>query len=261
LILSWTNRLLRGLFILLLGLFGAMPAKSSVAAEVLVMAAGTTLEASGFLRHILPKFTADTGIPVRAIAVGTGRALAMGRRGDADILFVHHPEAEKRFLAEGWASARIPVMETRFLLVGPEPIEGGETFKGAFDALQRAERLFFSRGDESGTHAAEMTLWRELGIEPAGRWYRETGQGMGQTLALAAELDGYTLVDSATWATHQRKAGLRIIAEQPVLPNPYSVLLINGEKLSDINETAAQAFANWLTSSLGQAAIAGSPLG
>lgn len=246
-----------GVAVALIALSTWISAPQGTKADVLLMAVGTTLEASGFLTHLLPKFTEATGVAVRPLAVGTGRALELGRRGDVDLLFVHHPDAEQAFVAEGWATIRRPIMTNRFVLVGPEALTQSppSSLVQAFQALSRGKHLFLSRGDDSGTHAAERVLWPENDAPTSSEWYRETGQGMGRTLGMAAELGAFTLADSASWATLKRKQGLRIVAQSPAQANVYSLLVVAESRHPTVNHAAATQFLAWVGSADGRAAI------
>jgi tungstate transport system substrate-binding protein len=199
---------------------------------------------------------------VRVVAQGTGQALETGKRGDADVVFVHARAAEEAFVAEGWGVERVPVMYNDFVVVGPEADPAGISIApdaaAALAAIAAAEPPFASRGDDSGTHQAEKALWLAAGIAPLGDWYRETGSGMGATLNTAAELGAYALTDRGTWIGFQNKGDLAILSEgDPALFNPYGVILVNPEKHPHVKAEAGQRFIDWLTAPEGQAAIAG----
>jgi tungstate transport system substrate-binding protein len=225
-------------------------------------ASTTSTEQSGLFDHLLPIFTAKTGIDVRVIAQGTGQALQTGARGDADVVLVHDPESEKRFVAEGHGVRRHPVMYNDFVLVGPIADPAG--VKGSADAVEALRRIaasgapFASRGDDSGTHQAELRLWTQAGVEPKGRsWYRETGSGMGPTLNTAAGLGAYALTDRATWLAFANKQDLAILAQgDKRLFNQYAAILVNPERHPHVKAEWAQAFIDWLISPDGQRAIA-----
>jgi len=248
---------------LLLGLLGALPAPAQEAS--ITVASTTSTEQSGLFGHLLPIFTKVTGIHVRVVALGTGQALDVGRRGDADVVFVHDRAAERKFLEEGFATQRYPVMYNDFVLVGPKEDPAGVKAVGAdiVKALQRvAEKKapFVSRGDRSGTHAAELRLWKIAGIDPAqgqGAWYREIGQGMGPALNTAAAADAYLLSDRGTWISFRNRRDLAILTEgDKRLFNQYGVMLVNPAKHPQVKVKEGQAFIDWLISEPGQKAIA-----
>jgi tungstate transport system substrate-binding protein len=228
----------------------------------ITVASTTSTEQSGLFDHLLPIFTAKTGIDVRVIAQGTGQALQTGARGDADVVLVHDPESEKRFVAEGHGVRRHPVMYNDFVLVGPIADPAG--VKGSADAVEALRRIaasvapFASRGDDSGTHKAELRLWKQAGVEPkGGSWYRETGSGMGPTLNTAAGLGAYALTDRATWLAFANKQDLAILAQgDKRLFNQYAAILVNPERHPHVKAEWAQAFIDWLISPDGQRAIA-----
>jgi len=231
----------------------------------IVIASTTSTEQSGLFGHILPLFTRDTGIGVKVVAVGTGQALDIGRRGEADVVFVHDRAAEDRFVAEGWGVDRRDVMYNDFVLVGPRADPAGVTrTKTLVDALQRiaaAKALFISRGDNSGTHAAERRGWGQAGIDPValgrGRWYREIGAGMGQALNTAAALDAYTLSDRGTWLAFKNRGNLTIVLQgDRAMFNPYGVILVNPAKHPHVKAKEGRAFIDWITAAQGQQAIA-----
>lgn len=220
-------------------------------AEYIILATTTSTQDSGLLDELLPVFEARTGYEVRTIAVGTGEALAMGTRGDADVLFVHAPVREKEMVAEGFATNRQVVMHNDFLIVGPEGDPAGihGSTNGAESVLKIAEAgaRFASRGDNSGTHMREMSLWRLAGIEPEGDWYMSTGQGMGATLLIAAERRAYALTDRGTHLALQEQSGLLPHVEgDPLFLNIYSVLEVNSERFDRLNSEGAAAFSEFL---------------
>jgi len=251
---------------LALGLaLGAGWAGSSAAAERFITVASTTsTENSGLFGHLLPLFTARTGIEVRVVAVGTGQAIKLARNGDADVLFVHHKPSEEKFVAEGFGVKRYDVMYNDFVLVGPKAdpagIRGMKDVAAALKKIAAAEAPFASRGDDSGTHKKERALWRAAGIDVAavsGTWYRETGAGMGATLNTAAAMNAYTLSDRGTWLAFANKADLDIlVAGDTRLFNPYGVTLVNPARHPHVKAEDGQAFIDWLISPEGQAAIA-----
>jgi len=227
----------------------------------IVVASTTSTEQSGLFAHIAPLFTEATGIRVRVVAVGTGQAFAIARAGDADILLVHDPGGEARFIAAGFGVERSSVMFNEFVILGPAQDPAGVAdAQSAVDALQRiaaAQVPFASRGDDSGTHRAEQRLWAATGIEPAGRWYRELGSGMGPTLNTAAGMDAYVIADRATWLSFRNRQNLTPLFEgDEALLNPYASLLINPERHPHLRHDLARQWHEWLLSSDGQAAIA-----
>ncbi|HMQ92074.1 MAG TPA: extracellular solute-binding protein [Amaricoccus sp.] len=246
-------------------LFGAaalaLAAIPGAAADFITVASTTSTENSGLFGHILPIFTEKTGIEVHVVAQGTGQALETGRRGDADVVFVHARPAEETFVAEGWGVQRFDVMYNDFVLVGPEEDPAGARAAAdapaALAAVAAAGAPFASRGDDSGTHQAEKALWAAAGVTPGGEWYHETGSGMGATLNVAAEIPAYSLTDRGTWISFQNRGDLDIVFEgDPALFNPYGVILVNPEKHPTVKAEAGQAFIDWLVSPEGQAAIA-----
>lgn len=227
----------------------------------ITVASTTSTEQSGLFAHILPQFEAATGIEVRVVAQGTGQALETGRRGDADVVFVHARAAEEAFVADGAGVARHPVMYNDFVIVGPgdDPagIKGGDDVVEALTAIADAGATFASRGDDSGTHKAELRFWEKAGIAPSGAWYRELGSGMGPTLNTSAELPAYTLTDRATWLNFSNRGPLKIVVEGDAeLFNQYGVILVNPAKHPHVKAADGQAFIDWLISEEGQAAIA-----
>jgi tungstate transport system substrate-binding protein len=217
----------------------------------LTLATTTSTQDSGLLDALLPRFREQTGIDVRAVAVGTGQALELGRRGDADVLLVHDPAGEQRFVDEGFGVGRRPVMWNDFVLVGPpaDPagVKGLASAAGAFARIARAGAPFVSRGDESGTHVKERAVWRRAGIEPGGAWYVRAGAGMGQVLRMADEKRAYTLADRGTFLALRPGLDLAILCQgDPLLVNPYSVILVNPAKHSHVRAEAARKFADFL---------------
>ena len=232
------------------------------AEETLVVASTTSTEQSGLFGWILPKFEQSTAIKVRVVAVGTGQALDIGRRGDADVLFVHDRAAEDKFVAEGYGSYRKDVMYNDFIFVGPRDdpakVRGAGSAPNALKAIAGSGQPFVSRGDKSGTHAAELRLWKEAGVDPkALAGYKETGSGMGPTLNMAAATSAYTLSDRATWYAFKNRRDLDLVlAGDPVLFNPYGVIPVNPARHPHVRKDAAERFAQWLVSKEGQEAIA-----
>jgi len=246
-----------------LALIAALPASAQ---EFITVASTTSTENSGLFGHILPIFQAETGIEVRVISQGTGQALETGRRGDADVVFVHARAQEELFVAEGYGVQRFDVMYNDFVIVGPSDDPAGlasaTNAVAAMAAIEGAEASFASRGDDSGTHVAEMDLWAAAGIEPVGAWYLSTGSGMGATLNTAAQVPAYALTDRGTWLSFQNRGPLTISFEgDPVLFNPYGIILVNPERHSHVKAEAGQAFIDWIVSDAGQAAIAGYQVG
>ena len=229
----------------------------------IVLASTTSVDNSGLLAALLPAFTQASGIAVRVLAQGTGQALDTARRGDADLVLVHDPEAEQKFIAEGHGISRRQIAWNDFIVVGPaaDPahIGGGHDAPAAFAAIGRAKTAFVSRGDRSGTNELELRLWKAAGIDPksgAGSWYRDIGGGMGQALNAAAAMPGYTLSDRGTWLSFRNKGQLAILIEgDPQLLNRYEIIELNPTKHRQARLVAAHRLAEWLLSAEGQAAI------
>jgi tungstate transport system substrate-binding protein len=241
-------------------------AAGSASAQSLVMASTTSTEQSGLFAHLLPAFKAATGVEVKVVAVGTGQAIDMGRRGDADVLFVHDQAAEEKLVQEGFATKRLPVMYNDFVLVGPaaDPVGvRGKDIVAAFKKLVSANGSFVSRGDRSGTHAAELRYWKTSGVEsPKFANYRECGCGMGPALNIASSTGAYLLADRGTWLNFKNRADLTILVEgDKQLFNQYGVLPVNPAKHPHVNTTDANKFVDWVTSSAGQSVIAGYKIG
>ena len=241
----------------------AAPAAAQ-AQSAITVASTTSTEQSGLFRHLLPAFESKTGIQVKVVAVGTGQALDIGRRGDADVVFVHDAAAEQKFVAEGSGVKRFEVMYNDFVLVGPkgDPAKIGGS-RDILDALRRiaaAGAPFASRADRSGTHAAELRYWEAAGVDLApgkGKWYKETGSGMGPTLNTASGLNAYALTDRGTWLSFRNRGDLAILVEgDKRLFNQYGVMLVNPQKHPHVKREAGQKFVDWLVSAEGQAAIA-----
>ncbi|WP_370537394.1 substrate-binding domain-containing protein [Methyloceanibacter sp.] len=246
-------------------LLGPLASAAHAAEDNFIIVQSTTsTQNSGLFDHILPKFTQKTGIGVRVVAVGTGQALKNARNGDGDVVLVHAKRDEEKFVAEGWGVERHDVMYNDFVIVGPvsDPagVVGIKDAPKAFEKIAAAEAPFVSRGDDSGTHQAELALWRTAGIEPktaSGDWYLESGSGMGATLSIAAGKGGYTLTDRGTWLSFANKGGLRLLVEgDPNLFNQYGVVLVNSQKHPGVKTDLGQAFIDWLISGEGQNAIA-----
>lgn len=235
------------------------------AADTVVLASTTSVENSGLLAHVLPKFTDRTGIAVRVLALGTGQALAVTARGDADLVLVHDPDAEQRFMDQGHGAERHEVAWNDFILVGPaaDPasVAGGRDAPAALAAIARTPAPFVSRGDNSGTHALERRLWRATGVDPVpsgAAWYRDIGGGMGAAVNAAAAMQAYTLSDRGTWLSFGNRAGLRIVVEGgSALLNPYSVIVPSPAGHRPEGREPARRLAAWLLSADGQAAIGG----
>jgi len=244
---------------------GVVFATSAFAQDKSILVASTTsTQDSGLFGHLLPLFKAKTGIDVRVVAQGTGQAIDTGRRGDADVVFVHAKAAEQKFLAEGFGVKRYPVMYNDFILVGPQGdpagIKGSKDIVAAFKTLKDKGIAFISRGDKSGTHQAELNLWSIAGIDIAnekGSWYKEIGQGMGAALNSASASSAYVLADRATWLSFKNKGDLVIAVEgDNRLFNQYGVILVNPEKHPSVKKELGQQFIDWLVSAEGQKAIA-----
>jgi len=248
----------RALLILLL----AAPAYA--AEKYITVASTTSTEQSGLFRHLLPLFERDTGIQVRVVALGTGQALDMGRRGDADVVLVHARPLEEKFVAEGHGLRRVSVMYNDFVLLGPKSdpakVAGTNDIVRALQKIKAARAPFVSRGDRSGTHFAELELWKAAGVDIAedkGPWYRETGSGMGPALNAAAAMNAYVLADRGTWLSFRNRGELAIAVEgDQRLFNQYGVILVNPARHPHVKRAAAQRFIDWLVSAEGQQAIA-----
>ncbi|MDF2096445.1 substrate-binding domain-containing protein [Fodinicurvata sp. CAU 1616] len=228
--------------------------------EFITVASTTSTEQSGLFDHILPLFEEETGIEVRVIAQGTGQALDTGRRGDADVVFVHAKAAEEEFVEGGYGVERFEVMYNDFVVVGPNSdpagVAGSDDVVEAFATIAETESTFASRGDDSGTHKAELALWGMADVEPGGNWYRETGSGMGPTLNTAAQMPAYALADRGTWISFQNRGDLEIVVEgDDRLFNQYGVILVNPEMHEHVKAEEGQAFIDWLVSEEGQEAI------
>lgn len=246
--------------------FAMLAALPASAQEFITVASTTSTENSGLFGHILPIFQAETGIDVRVVSQGTGQALETGRRGDADVVFVHARAQEEAFVAEGYGVQRFDVMYNDFVIVGPADDPAGvratDSAPAAMSAIAAASAPFASRGDDSGTHVAEQGLWAAAGIEPAGAWYLSTGSGMGATLNTAAQVPAYALTDRGTWLSFQNRGPLEIVSQgDSVLFNPYGIMLVNPERHPHIKAEEGQAFIDWIVSDAGQQAIASFTVG
>jgi tungstate transport system substrate-binding protein len=237
--------------------------------KFIVVASTTSTENSGLFGYLLPIFQKKTGVQVRVVALGTGQALDLARRGDADVVFVHARSAEEKFLAEGQGVKRFPVMYNDFVLIGPKSdpakVAGGHDILAALRKIKSAAAPFASRGDRSGTHIAELKLWSAAGIDIAkekGPWYRDTGQGMGPALNTASAMNAYILSDRATWISFKNRGDLEIVVEgDKRLFNQYGVMLVNPAKHPSVKTALGQEFVDWVVSSEGQKAIAGYKIG
>jgi tungstate transport system substrate-binding protein len=231
--------------------------------KFITVASTTSTEQSGLFRHLLPAFEKKSGIQVRVVAVGTGQALDMGKRGDADVVFVHDKAAEEKLVAEGWFVERREVMYNDFLIVGPKSDPAGargHDVVAGVAKISQARAPFVSRGDRSGTHAAELRLWQLAGVNPSKDkkgWYRETGSGMGPTLNTASGMNAYALTDRATWIFFRNRGELVVLVEgDKRLFNQYGVMLVNPAKHPHVKQAMGRAFIDWLVSTEGQRAIA-----
>ena len=236
--------------------------------KFIVVASTTSTEQSGLFGHLLPQFKQASGIDVRVVALGTGQALDMGRRGDADVVFVHDQVAEEKFVAEGFGLQRRPVMYNDFVLIGPKSDPAGtrgNDITAALGKLAASNAAFVSRGDKSGTHAAELRYWKAAGVDvaaakPAG--YKECGCGMGPALNIAASSNAYVLADRGTWLSFKNRADLAVLVEgDKRLFNQYGVIVVNPARHPHVKKDLAQAFADWVVSPAGQTAIAGYKIG
>ena len=242
-------------------LAGFVSSPAEAASKNLILATTTSTQDSGLLDVLIPLFEKESGYFVKTIAVGSGQAMTMGKKGEADVLLVHSPEAEKKFMEEGAGSSRRLVMHNDFIIVGPagDPakIKGVKTSAEAFKKIAQSGAVFLSRGDNSGTHAKEKGLWKGAGITPEGqKWYQQTGLGMGQTLNVAAEKKGYTLTDRATYLALKKNLGLDILVEGDAkLLNIYHVIEVNAATWPKVNSAGAKAFADFMVSKKAQETI------
>ena len=254
----------RALLCLALSLCTASALPAAQPANSILVASTTSTQDSGLFDFLLPRFSARSGVTVKVIAQGTGQALDTARRGDADVVFVHDRDAELAFVAAGDGVRRHPVMYNDFVLVGPAAdrahVAGTRDIAAALGAVRRAQAPFISRGDRSGTHQAELRLWKLAGIEPGGageNWYRSVGQGMGAALNMAAAVNAYVLADRATWTRFGNKRELKVLVEgDSRLFNQYGVILVNPQRHPNVRQEAAQQFIDYLISPQGQADIA-----
>ena len=254
-------------FVFVLGMLVA--GYTGAAQPFIVVASTTSTEQSGLFAHLLPAFEKDTGIAVHVVAVGTGQALDIGRRGDADVVFVHDKAAELKWLAEGNGVKRYPVMYNDFVLIGPKSdpahVAGGRDIAAALKKIAQVKPAFVSRADKSGTYSAELRLWKAAGVDIAaakGPWYRETGSGMGPALNTAACLDAYLLADRGTWLNFHNRGDLEIVVQgDKRLFNQYGVMLVNPAKHPQVKKDLGQKFIDWLVSPRGQQVIASYRIG
>jgi tungstate transport system substrate-binding protein len=247
-------------------ILGAMMLASVAVADedVILVQSTTSTQNSGLFDHLLPQFTEATGIEVRVVAVGTGQAIRNASNGDGDVLFVHARPAEEAFVAEGHGVVRHDVMYNDFVIIGPadDPagVAGMSDVTGTLARIAETQAAFASRGDDSGTHKAELRLWSASGVDPAGAsgtWYRETGSGMGATLNIAVGMGAYAMTDRATWIAFGNKGDARVLVEgDPRLFNQYGIILVNPERHPNVRAEAGQAFVDWVIGPDGQAAIA-----
>ena len=250
--------------VLVLGVCAACAGMAAAQEPFINVASTTSTEQSGLFKHLLPEFQKDTGIAVRVVAVGTGQALDIGKRGDADVVFVHDKAAEEKWLAEGNGVERYPVMYNDFVLIGPKAdpahVAGGNDITVALKKVLEAKAPFVSRADKSGTYSAELRLWKDAGIDIAtakGPWYRETGSGMGPALNTAAGLDAYIMSDRGTWLNFHNRGNLTIVVQgDKRLFNQYGVMLVNPAKHPNVKKELGQKFIDWLVSKRGQDVIA-----
>jgi len=254
---------LAGLGALLVG-FGLWATPTLADERFIIVASTTSTQDSGLFEYLLPLFTKKTGIEVRVVAKGTGQAIDLAKKGDADVLFVHDKKSEEQFVADGFGVKRFDVMYNDFIIVGPQADPAG--IKGLSDAPAALKKIagaaapFASRGDDSGTHKAELRLWKEAGVDvkaASGTWYRETGSGMGPTLNTAAGMEAYAVADRGTWLAFKNKGDLQILVEgDKRLFNQYGIMLVNPAKFPNVKAADGQAFVDWVISPEGQQAIA-----
>jgi len=244
-------------------LFSLLSSPAYAQDKSIVVSSTTSTEQSGLFNFILPIFKMKTGIEVKVVAVGTGQALDIGRRGDADVVFVHDKPAEEKFVEDGFSTKRYEVMYNDFVLIGPKSdpakVGGGKDIQAALQKISAAQAPFISRGDKSGTHAAELRYWKNAGItiSPSSSWYKETGSGMGPALNTASAMNGYILADRATWISFKNRGDLIIVVQgDPKLFNQYGVMLVNPAKFPHVRKVQGQEFIDWLISKSGQDVIA-----
>ena len=230
---------------------------SNSSSSLLRLATTTSTDNSGLLNYLLPEFKKDTSIEVQTIAVGTGKALRLGRDGDVDVVLVHAKNAEQAFINSGFGVERFDVMYNDFVLIGPpaDPahISDSESVIEVLKKIRDTKSIFISRGDDSGTHKKELSLWQSATYSPRGDWYKSVGQGMGEVIQIANELGAYTMTDRGTWLAYQSKANLALLYQgDPPLFNPYGIIAVNPKKHDHVNHAGAESLISWLTSSRGQ---------
>jgi tungstate transport system substrate-binding protein len=247
-----------------LAIIGCMAATACAKDAELILASTTSTQDSGLFDELIPAFEKVSGYKVKVLAVGSGEAIKLGEKGEADVLLVHSRKAEDQFIADGYGINRKDVMHNDFIIVGPESdpakIKGMESAAEAFKAIADSGSVFLSRADDSGTHKKELSIWEKAQVKPAGDWYMETGQGMGETLIIAQEKQGYTLTDNATWFATKSSPGsslVELVKGDKALYNPYGVIAVNPEKHPDlkINYKGATAFIDFITGAQGQKII------
>ena len=257
------KKMFRRLFLATLVALSIPAAQVYAQEKSIVVSSTTSTEQSGLFNYMLPIFKMKTGIEVKVVAVGTGQALDIGRRGDADVVFVHDKPAEEKFVEEGFSTKRYEVMYNDFVLIGPKSdpakIAGGKDIQVALQKIAAAQAPFVSRADKSGTHAAELRYWKGAGVSvsPGPSWYKETGSGMGPALNTASAMNGYILADRGTWLSFKNRGDLTILVQgDPKLFNQYGVMLVNPAKFPHVKKVQGQEFIDWLISKNGQDVIA-----
>ncbi len=256
------RKFMKQISVVALSLFAA----GAIHAQAITMASTTSTEQSGLFGHLLPEFKKTSGIDIKVVAVGTGQAIDMARRGDADVLFVHDQAAEEKFVAEGGSTRRYPVMYNDFVVVGPKGDPAGAKGKDILEGLRKisaANAPFISRGDKSGTHAAELRYWTQAGLgDKKGSGYKECGCGMGPALNIGSSANGYVLTDRATWLSFKNRGDLVVLVEGDTkMFNQYGVMVINPAKFPKTKAAEAQKFVDWIVSPAGQSTIAGYKIG
>lgn len=267
--MNFCNRLLRSATVALATVsLAALSASTRAQDSAITVSSTTSTEQSGLFGFLLPQLQKATGITVKVVALGTGQALDVGRRGDADVVFVHDQAAEEKFVAEGAGVERINVMYNDFVLIGPsdDPAKAtGKDIVAGLTAVYARKTPFVSRGDKSGTHAAELRYWKQASLDPATdkqSWYRDTGSGMGPALNTAAAMNAYILADRGTWLSFKNRQNLKIIVEgDSKLSNQYGVILVNPKRHPQVKVAAGQKFIDWLVSAEGQGVIAAYKIG
>ena len=267
--MNFYDRLLQSVTIAAVSVsLGTLSASVQAQDTTITVSSTTSTEQSGLFGFLLPQFQKATGITVKVVALGTGQALDVGRRGDADVVFVHDQPAEEKFVAEGAGVERIAVMYNDFVLIGPsdDPANAaGKDIKAGLKAVYAGKLPFVSRGDKSGTHGAELRYWKQASLDPAGEklnWYRDTGSGMGPALNTAAAINAYILADRGTWLAFKNRQKLKVIVEgDSKLFNQYGVILVNPKKHPQVKVAAGQKFIDWLVSAEGQGVIAAYKIG